>query len=112
MSKNISLILAIIFGGISWFLVPLSDDMEPMIFNLVKIGIGLGIFGAMFFLLRKFGYLSLALCLALIIIFAPAPYALPIDGIAKFMVALAVIAAVLGLEKRLNPNDEEDHESA
>ncbi|MCI4666568.1 MAG: hypothetical protein MRZ79_00300 [Bacteroidia bacterium] len=110
MSRNLSLIIAIIFGGLSFFLIPVTVEIDPVMFGLIKGAIGLAVFAILFFLLKKFGYLTLALTLAAIIAFAPAPYALPIDGIAKFIVALAVIAGVLALEKRLNPNDEDDEE--
>lgn len=111
MTRNQSLIIALILGGLSYFLIPISVEMDPILFGVIKSGIGLAVFGVMYFLLKKFGYLTLAIVLALIIIFAPAPYALPIDGIAKFIVALTVVAAVLGIEKRLNPKEESDEES-
>ncbi len=111
MTKTQSLIIALILAGVSFFIIPITvEGMNPILYGVLKALIMAVVGGGMYLALRKFGFLALAICLALIIIFAPAPYALPIDGIAKFMVALAVIAGVLALEKRIRPQEEENED--
>ncbi|MEO0894882.1 MAG: hypothetical protein AAFY71_00580 [Bacteroidota bacterium] len=112
MSRNLVIILSLIFAAVSFFVIPIPIEMDPIIYGVIKGAIALAVFGILFYALQQLGYLALALTLAAILIFAPEPYALPIDGIAKFIVALTVVAIVLGIEKRLKRKQEEVDEEA
>jgi len=110
MSRTLVIILSLLFAAASFFIIPIPLEMDPILYGVIKAAPALAVFFLLFYTLKQLGYLALALTLALIVIFAPDPYALPIDGIAKFIVALAIVAAVLGIEKRLNRKQEEADE--